>query len=200
MGRLRVGTQPRPTVRAGAVDPSLTGVSGVAAPTLGHGGGALCTPTSAPCPSTSWLKRTRSMATYLSPIWMSPPPQGGRSRALVPAPHRDRERSGMPSTVPLCVTCPRDTSGSPGLDVVRVDRHQHRGLVTPAYRYSRPRRWAARLGCPRRQSDDRHSATPTHPRPRPTHPPRRPAHPAPTTAPRPARRGTDRLRALPVAP
>jgi hypothetical protein len=35
-----------------------------------------------------------------------------RRRALVPAPHRDREGCATPNTEPPCATSPRDTSGS----------------------------------------------------------------------------------------
>jgi hypothetical protein len=105
-----------------------------------------------------------------------------------------RQTRSRPAPPPLGIR-----AGPPSLDGGRADRHQPRRLLTPAHRHPRPRRRAARLGYPRRQSDDRHPATPTPPHPRPPRAPRRPTHPAPTPGPPPAHRDPDPATCSPLS-
>ena len=115
---------------------------------------------------------------------------GRAGRALVPAPHLDREpvprrqtrRRAAPSAL-------RTSRGQPGVDVgCAARRHPHR-LAAPAHRHPHTRRRPGRARRARRPGHDRHPAAPADPRPRPAGPPRRRAHPAPATGLRTARRG-----------
>ena len=112
-------------------------------PTRGHGGAAPCTRTSVPCRSPSWPAPGRSTPTrfILTNLDVSSAGQGGRRRALVPAPHHGGEHlprqqaRRRPAAPPL-----RIPPGEHGLDVGRAARRDHGRLAAPAHRRSPPAR------------------------------------------------------------
>ena len=126
----------------------------------------------------------------LTNLDVSTPEQGGRRRALVPAPHHGGEHlprqqaRRRPPAPPL-----RIPPGEHGLDVGGAARREHGRLAAPAHRDHRRRGHPGGARRARRQGHDRHPAVAADRRPRPADPPRPPPGAAATARPLPASRG-----------
>ena len=110
-------------------------------PIRGRGGAAPCTPTSGPCrsPSSPHADAIYGYSFIVTNLDVSTPEQGGRGRALVPAPHQ-RSRTSS-ATAKHGAALRHLPSGYPqvntGLDVGCAARRQHRRLAAPAHRSPR---------------------------------------------------------------